>query len=98
MHLNPTDSSIVQDATHRAVLLNMLTAHIAALASRELVGRVSQASEGSVAVTADMGPVSGSQAWLVQTRYGAAYWSATVKYRSFRYVSGRSWPQVLTNG
>ena len=93
LYLNPTDSSIVQDHGQRAVLLNMVTAHIAALANRDLVGRISSATEGSVTVAADMGAISGTQAWFSQTRYGAAFWAATVKYRSFQYVSGRSYPQ-----
>lgn len=97
LYLNNTDTSLVTDTAIRSTLLNMLTAHIAALnsgvngeAPSPLVGRVSQASEGSVSVTADMGPVTGSQAWFMQTKYGAAYWQASAGYRTFRYVSGRS--------
>lgn len=83
-------------------LLNMLTAHIAALNAPQangspattgqpaspLVGRIDQASEGSVSVHADMGDAnaaSPSQAWYMQTKYGAAYWAATAQFRTARY-------------
>jgi hypothetical protein len=79
-------------------LLNMLTAHIASLnaplasgqPSSSIVGRVDQAAEGSVNVHADMGDAdagSPSQAWYLQTKYGAAYWYATAVYRTARYVA-----------
>ena len=101
LYLNNTDTSIVTDVAIRSTLLNMLTAHIAALnsgvngqAPSGIVGRVSQASEGSVSVSFDMGPQSGTSAWFLQTRYGANYWQATSAYRTFRYVSGMSLPQA----
>jgi hypothetical protein len=100
VYLNNTDASIVGDVTLRSVLLNMLTAHIAELnsgvggqAPSGLVGRISQASEGSVSVSADMGPPSGSSAWFNATKYGAAFWQATANFRTFRYVAGASRPQ-----
>lgn len=99
IYLDPTDGSIVQDTAQRAILLNMLTAHVAALSdsNRQLVGRIGTASEGSVSVSTDMGPVTNSQAWYAQTRYGASYWSATARYRTFRYSPSRSYPQnVIT--
>lgn len=98
LYLNPTDSSIVTDEAQRKLLLNMLTGHIAALndPERELVGRISTASEGSVSVTAEMGPTSGTKAWYVQTKYGAAYWAATIRFRLFRYIPGYSVPQVYS--
>jgi hypothetical protein len=99
IYLNNTEYSPVTDLTKRALLLNMLVAHVAALnagvngqAASPLVGRVNSATEGSVSVTTDMGAVSGSAAWFMQTKYGAAYWQATVNLRSFRYVPGRSFP------
>ena len=97
IYLNNTDSSPVTDLVIRAALLNMLVAHIAALnsgingqAPSTTVGRVAQASEGSVSVSFDMGPASGTSAWFQQTRYGAAYWQATSVFRTFRYVTGSS--------
>lgn len=99
IYLNNTENSLVQDVTKRALLLRMLTAHIAALnagvngeAASPLVGRINSATEGSVSVTTDMGAVSGSAAWFMQTKYGASYWQATVNLRSFRYIPGRSYP------
>lgn len=95
IYLNNTDCSLVVDTSKRAVLLNMLTAHIAALnakgptgqPSNPLVGRIDSATEGSVSVHADM-PASPSAAWFMQTSYGAAYWQATSQYRTARYIPG----------
>ena len=99
LYLSNAESSPVQDLSRRALLLNMLTAHITALnfgvngaASSPLVGRITAATEGSVSVTVDAGAVSGSAAWFMQTKYGAAYWQATINLRGFRYVPGRSVP------
>lgn len=83
-------------------LLNMLTAHIAALYSQSQgspspgqaqdantpVGRIDSATEGSVSVHTDMGDAnagSPSQAWYMQTKYGASYWAASAPYRTARY-------------
>ncbi len=94
LYLDNSDCSRVTDLGVRSMLLNMLTAHIAALARTEMVGRVSQAGEGSVSASADM-PLPGSAAWFAQTRYGAAFWQATAQYRQARYVPGRSHAQNL---
>lgn len=95
--LNNTEGSIVADVAQRALLLNMLTAHLAALYSgisgqspSGIVGRINQATEGSVSVGADMGPVYNSQAWFIQTKYGAQYWAATAQYRMMQYRPGYS--------
>lgn len=91
LYLSNADNSPVQNIAQRTLLLNMLTAHIAtiggALAADNLplpVGRVSQAGEGSVSAGFEYA-TPGKQAWFVQTQYGAAYWQATLPYRSFRY-------------
>lgn len=88
LYLNNTDGSPIQDATQRGFLFNYLVAHLAALRdpNRVLVGRLTQASEGSVSVAADMGAVPGKAAWFMQTKYGAAYWQATAQYRTFHYL------------
>lgn len=82
----------VNDVNVQLTLLNMLTAHIAklnaainGLVPSDLVGRIDQATEGSVSVHADMPMQPGSAAWFQQTKYGAAYWAATVGYRRARY-------------
>ncbi|MVW80181.1 DUF4054 domain-containing protein [Bordetella sp. 02P26C-1] len=96
LYLRNTDSSPVSDVTIRATLLNLLTAHIAALnygengaPPKDLAGRVSSASQGSVSVTLDPLPSSPGIGWFYQTRYGAQYWEATAPYRVARYVPGR---------
>lgn len=88
-------SGPVDDAGQQSMLLNMLTAHIAARyatlggqAPSPLVGRIDNASEGSVSVHADMGPQPGSAAWYMQTKYGADYWRATAVYRTMHYRAG----------
>lgn len=98
IYLDNTDSSRVTDLLQRTMLLNMLTAHIAKLnagsngeSATDLVGRISSATQGSVSVSADMGPVSGTEAWYLQTKYGAAYWNATAPFRTMQYVPGRSY-------
>lgn len=86
--------SVVQDANVRERLLNLLTAHITALfngvngqPAADLVGRISSASEGSVSVSAEYAAgVSQSQAWYVQTKYGAMFWNLTAVYRTMRYI------------
>lgn len=83
----------VEDATVQLVLLNMMTAHVAALygsvngqAPSPLVGRINSASEGSVSVGVEgFAGVSGERQWLLQTKYGASYWYATASYRLMRY-------------
>lgn len=93
LYLSNTVTSRVQDVDQRAMLLNLLTAHVAAIeygengqAPSPIVGRISNATEGSVSVGADYPAVPGSQAWYIQTRYGAMYWEATARYRVGRYV------------
>lgn len=103
MYVNNTDCSIVPaDAVTfqpRKMLLNMVVAHIAALnapvngaPASPLVGRISQATEGTVSVQAEMLMPPGSSQWFMQTKYGAAFWSATRRYRTMQYVPGA--PQV----
>ena len=86
----------VRDAAQQAVLLNMATAHVCALnaalggqPSPGIVGRVTNASEGSVSVAAQMDLPPGTAQWWAQTKYGAAYWTATAPFRTMRYRPGR---------
>lgn len=97
--LNNTHTSMVRDLTERAILLNLITAHIATLggiatpggagSTATQVGRVSSASEGSVSASMDMGATHGSSAWWMQTQHGATYWQLTAKYRTMRYITPR---------
>ena len=93
LYLSNADNSPVQNITRRAILLNMLTAHVAyiggALSADGMprpVGRLSQAAEGSVSAAFEGAP-PGSAQWFQQSQYGAAFWQATSSLRGFRYVS-----------
>lgn len=99
LYLNNTGFSPVRDLNQRTALLNMLTAHIAALnfgingkPPVGIVGRIDNASEGTVSVHAEMGPASGTSAWFMQTQYGASFWQATAQFRTAHYIPGRSHP------
>lgn len=90
-------SGPVADAGQQLVLLNMLTAHVAALnlppsgqtQSPPLVGRISDASEGSVSVSVQNDYPPGTVQWYQQTKYGSAYWAATAKYRTAQISFGQ---------
>ena len=55
----------------------------------QMVGRVTSASQGSVSVSSDMQASGGtySQAYFMQTQYGAAYWELTKSLRTFQYFA-----------
>lgn len=96
LYCDNTSCSIICNLTQRATLLNMMTAHIAALnapiggqAASPLVGRISSASEGTVSVQTQNDYPAGSVQWYQQTKYGSAFWAATTQFRSMRYVPGR---------
>lgn len=93
-----TDCSPITNIKQRTSLLYFATAHVAALAGYPVaaggsaapsgvVGRVSSATEGSVSVSSDWGSVSNSQAWWLQTQYGATFWQLTAAFRTMRYVA-----------
>ena len=94
LYLSNGDSSRVQNLARRATLLNMLTAHVAYIGGLlstdgmpRPVGRVSQASEGSVSAAFEgVPPTPGSGAWFQQSQYGAAFWQATSSLRGMRYI------------
>ena len=78
-YLDNTAASVVQDLGMRAMLLNMLVAHIAALNVpaddpdiARIVGRLTSANTGSAGVSTELA-MPGSFAWFTQTRYGAAF-------------------------
>lgn len=94
LYLDNTDGSLVTDPDIRAGLLDLLVAHIAAVsgasaaAAQGLVGRISSVTEGSVTIATEY-PVKGDMAaWFAQTPYGAQFWAATARYRTFLYVPG----------
>lgn len=94
----------VSSATILTTLLNMLTAHIVQLnagqngqPSPQTVGRINTAAEGSVSVVLQNSYPEGTPQWFQQTKYGAAFWQATLPYRRMRYFIGRQrvfnpWP------
>jgi hypothetical protein len=90
LYLNNTPSSRVSDVVQRALILNMITAHIASLAGQasspdgSLVGRITSASEGSVSVGTEY-KAPESAAWWVQTPYGSSAWSAMAPLRTMRW-------------
>jgi Protein of unknown function (DUF4054) len=96
LYLNNTDCSPITDIPTRQRLLWMITAHLAQLggatavtgvgSTASQVGRISEASEGTVKASFDMGTAQGRAAFWNQTQFGAQYWAATGKYRSFRYI------------
>jgi hypothetical protein len=97
LYLDNTPNSPVVDASPggaRETLLYLLVAHLAKLYATingqppsALVGRINEASEGSVQVRATFDAGNGA-AWYVQTQYGASYWAATAGYRMARYLPG----------
>lgn len=96
LYLDNSDCSPVPDVARRLILLNMLTAHIAALSGAldpsgqpsGTVGAVSSATEGSVSVSFDTGLEAGTAPWYRQTQYGLSFWQATKGLRSAVYVPG----------
>lgn len=94
LQLSNSCCSRVRDAAKRERLLNLLTAHITALFNgvngvppTGVVGRIAGAHEGSV--SAQIGwdaRVQQSQAWYLQTQWGALYWQSTLPYRTMMYV------------
>jgi Protein of unknown function (DUF4054) len=108
LYLNNSYCSVVQDAPTRAQLLNLATAHITALLNgvngqppSGVVGRISNATQGSVSVQMEYKTNSEAAAFWQQTQWGAAFWAATAVYRTMRYVrpsycgdaSWEAWPQ-----
>jgi len=88
----------MQDVTVRTQLLYMVTAHLASLNARQraeadgnaIVGRISDATQGSVSVSTDVGNMANSEVFWYQTQYGMMFWKATIRFRSGgRYKPGR---------
>lgn len=94
LYLNNAGSGPICDTATQTALLYMLTAHIAKLnspktaadGSADLTGRVNSASEGSVSVSTEMNLPAGSAQWFAQTKYGLAFWQASARFRTMRYM------------
>lgn len=105
-YLDNTDCSVVQDVNKRALLLNLLVAHMATInlptsqgGTGGSVGRAASASRGSTSVSFDL-PNAGTtafSAWLNQTQWGLAFNAAMAPYKTARYIAGShirrgTWP------
>lgn len=86
----------VADAQQR-ILLDLLTAHIAGLNAAisgalpyNIVGRIANASEGSVSVGVQLSLAPGGvlQEWYAQTRWGFQFFAMTAGFRLARYRPG----------
>lgn len=107
LYLNNSYCSVVQDEPTRAQLLNLATAHVTALLNgvngqpaSGTVGRISNATQGSVSVQMEFKTDSEAASFWAQTPWGAAFWAATAVYRTMRYVrpcremaSWEAWPE-----
>jgi len=94
-------SGPINDPVLALQLLNLLSAHVAVLTypttgptatpdpASPLVGRVSNAAEGSVNVTAQNDYPPGTPQWYQQTVWGSAWWAATSQFRTMRYLPPR---------
>ena len=91
--LDNTECSVVKDLGSRKRMLYLLVAHIATLTGmaekgNPVVGRISNATEGSVSVSLDYGTMGNNERWYLQTPWGAMYWQLTKRYRSAVYRMG----------
>lgn len=106
--LDNTCGSVVQDANKRLILLYTLTAHCLFLENGSndgagnvlpppgIVGRINTATQGSVSVAAEYSSeVTMSEAYFIQTKYGAKFWQQTANIRTMHYVGA---PAVGPNG
>ena len=94
LYLDNSAASRVRNLAQRALLLNMITAHIAKLYALDasgaalanpIVGRISAATQGSVSVQTELADLGKGAAFWSQTPYGLSYWQATAQYRTAVY-------------
>lgn len=101
--LNNSCGSFIQDANQRLQLLYTLTAHCLLIdrgtndgegnvtPAQGIVGRIDSAAEGSVSVSAAYNnDVTMSEAYFIQTKYGAKFWQQTAWTRTALYVPAPS--------
>jgi hypothetical protein len=85
----------VNNTVTQTTLLQLMLAHLAQLffgssgtagsqPQSPLVGRITDASEGSVSVSTEMQGTVNS-AWFYQTSFGAAFWQLALPFRLGRY-------------
>jgi hypothetical protein len=92
--LIPEGSQIVNSCVLQTpqiiIMMNLLVAHLAYLSTvgASQVGRIGQASEGSVSVSFDYPAGGAEQSWFNQSTYGAQLWVMMGPLRRGRYVPG----------
>jgi hypothetical protein len=100
IYVDNTGQGPINDPNTLTIILNMATAHICFMnapkigdqfnsdgsESSPLVGRISNASEGSVSVGTEYSDQPGTAQWWVQSRYGAAVYQALMPFRTARYL------------
>lgn len=97
--LSNSCGSYIQDAVVRMSLLYTLTAHCLLIdrgtndgngnitLPQGIVGRIANATEGSVSVASEYNnDVTQSEAYFIQTKYGAKFWQQTAWVRTMHYV------------
>lgn len=99
--LDNVENAPPMDVTFRANLFNLIVAHLLLLLGTAPApnpdgsvdstppGRISQATQGTVSTSFELKVTdqNASATWWNQTKYGAMFWAATVRFRSFRYVN-----------
>ena len=93
--LNNSPKSRIASVLVRKPILYLLTAHMTQLLNgkngeqpSDVVGRISDASEGSVSVSAEWASqVSANAAWFLQTQYGATAWQMMAQFRTMQYFA-----------
>lgn len=90
--LNNTSLSPVQDGDRRQAVLNDIAAHLLQMQFNSAggggVGRIASASEGSVSVSFDMPAGGATEAWWLQTAYGATALQMLRQYALARVAYG----------
>jgi hypothetical protein len=89
----------VSDVNTQTNLLDLATAHLVQLFAPNItgqspnrdanvVGRITNASEGSVSVATEFPmPANATASWWAQTSYGAFYWTVSAPFRTMRYAA-----------
>jgi hypothetical protein len=95
-YLRNDGGGVVNNPVYQDMYLKMIMSHLAQLLAPDaqgqpassIVGRITNASEGSVSVASEMSGPDAAAFWY-QTKYGAMFWNATKQYRTMRWKRGR---------
>ena len=95
-------TSVIQNPTMLTDVLYLTTAHLAYIFAMRtngiptsggteppppIVGRINNATEGSVSVATDMGTQPAAAGWWNQTPFGAAAWMKLAAFRTMRFFA-----------